>query len=49
MDRKPDNKALGDVRQRAYSKLIEKHQLFNPFKYIVYSGLIDRETPPLER
>ncbi|MFV2090178.1 MAG: hypothetical protein ACC642_05955, partial [Pseudomonadales bacterium] len=48
VDRRPDYKTLADARRRAYEKLIEKDQLFNPFKYIIYSDQIDRETRPLE-
>ena len=44
----PENKDLTDVKVRAYSKLIEKYQLINPFKYIIYSDRIGRETPPLQ-
>jgi glyoxylase-like metal-dependent hydrolase (beta-lactamase superfamily II) len=44
----PDSAALQRLKQSAFLKLSEKFQGFNPFKYIVYSEQIGRETPQLE-
>ncbi len=40
----PTSQAVRITRVRAYERLREKYQEFNPFKFFVYSEQIDRET-----
>jgi glyoxylase-like metal-dependent hydrolase (beta-lactamase superfamily II) len=40
--------SLAAVERRTYLKLMEKYQEFDPFKFIIYSGRISTETPPME-
>lgn len=44
----PSNQALKELKEMVFLKLIEKYQEFNPFKFIIYSGIINNETPELE-
>jgi len=39
---------LEEQRERAYTKLREKHQNLNPFKFIAYSQMIEAELRPIE-
>ena len=43
----PNSKALEDVRRLVYLKLMEKNQNTDPFKFIIYSGKIGEQTPPM--
>ena len=43
----PSSEALKTLHQRAGLKLKEKHQEFSPFKFVVYSDVIQDETPML--
>lgn len=36
-----------NVERLTYLKLMEKYQEFNPFKFIIYAGRIDFETPQM--
>jgi glyoxylase-like metal-dependent hydrolase (beta-lactamase superfamily II) len=40
--------SLAAVERLTYLKLMEKYQEFDPFKFIIYSGRIGIETPPIE-
>jgi glyoxylase-like metal-dependent hydrolase (beta-lactamase superfamily II) len=44
----PHSRALSAARMLAYSKLMEKYQEFNPFKFILYGGRIDQPTVQVE-
>jgi hypothetical protein len=44
----PHSRALSAARMLAYSKLMEKYQEFNPFKFILYGGQIDEPTVQVE-
>jgi len=44
----PASERLAEVKKKAFLKLIEKYQGFNPFKFIIYSEMIGHETPQLE-
>jgi len=43
----PASEALADAERLAYSKLAEKYQEFNPFKFIIYSAKSGLETPQM--
>jgi glyoxylase-like metal-dependent hydrolase (beta-lactamase superfamily II) len=45
--RLPRSDTLDALQRTAYLKLMEKYQEFNPFKFIVYAGLIDQTVPPM--
>ena len=45
----PNSKALADARRLVYLKLMEKNQNTDPFKFIIYSGKIGEQTPPMIR
>jgi hypothetical protein len=42
----PNSARLRAQREVVYTKLMEKYQEFNPFKFIVYAGQIDPSTAP---
>jgi len=42
------SKSLAEVERLTYRKLMEKYQEFNPFKFIIYAGQIDDQTPQME-
>jgi len=44
----PASERLAEVKKKAFLKLIEKYQGFNPFKFIIYSEMIGHVTPQLE-
>jgi glyoxylase-like metal-dependent hydrolase (beta-lactamase superfamily II) len=44
--RYPGAAELGGLRQRVLHRLIERHQLVNPFKFVYYAGLADLELAP---
>jgi len=43
----PHSAPLEAARQAAYLKLMQKYQEFNPFKFIVYGGEINRPVPQI--
>lgn len=43
----PSSEALQRLKKEAFLKLKEKYQQFNPFKFIIYSEMINDETMPL--
>ena len=45
----PNSKALANAKRLVYLKLMEKNQNTDPFKYIIYSGKIGEQTPPMIR
>jgi glyoxylase-like metal-dependent hydrolase (beta-lactamase superfamily II) len=45
----PKSEALARARRLVYLKLMEKNQNTDPFKFIIYSGQIDEQTPPMAR
>lgn len=47
-DRFPASSSLDEVERLTYLKLMEKYQEFNPFKFIIYSGKINFQTPQME-
>ncbi len=47
--RYPSDTKLQALEENAFLKLMEKYQEFNPFKFIIYSESIRRETPQLQR
>jgi glyoxylase-like metal-dependent hydrolase (beta-lactamase superfamily II) len=47
-DRFADSKSWREVERLTYLKLMEKYQEFDPFKFIIYSGRIGKETPQME-
>ena len=42
----PGTAELGDLRQGVLLRLVERHQLLNPFKFAYYAGLADLELAP---
>jgi hypothetical protein len=44
----PHSAPLEAARQAAYLKLMQKYQEFNPFKFIVYGGEINRPVPQVK-
>jgi glyoxylase-like metal-dependent hydrolase (beta-lactamase superfamily II) len=42
----PGRSELLDLRQRVLQRLIERHQLLNPFKFLYYADLADLELAP---
>jgi len=44
----PGSSSLAEVERLTYLKLMEKYQEFNPFKFILYSGKINFQTPRME-
>jgi len=49
MAKNPHSEALARSRRLVYLKLMEEHQNTDPFKFIIYSGQIDEQTPPVVR
>jgi hypothetical protein len=47
--RYPSDRKLQALEENAFLKLMEKYQEFNPFKFIIYSESIRRETSQLQR
>ena len=43
----PASERLAGVKKKAFLKLKEKYQAFNPFKFIIYSGRIGEQTPQM--
>src|SRR6266536_5902387 len=43
----PDSESLKRAKRFAYLKLMEKNQNTDPFKFIIYSGKIQQETPQI--
>ena len=43
----PASTRLAALESQAFVKLVEKFQLFNPFKFIIYSEAAGRETAPI--
>jgi glyoxylase-like metal-dependent hydrolase (beta-lactamase superfamily II) len=41
-------KSIGELERLSYLKLMEKFQEFNPFKFIIYSGIIGDQTPQMK-
>jgi glyoxylase-like metal-dependent hydrolase (beta-lactamase superfamily II) len=39
--------SVANARRLVYLKLMEKHQNTDPFKFIIYSGKINEQTPPM--
>lgn len=44
----PSGEILGNLKEKAFLKLKEKYQAFNPFKFIIYSELIGNENSQVE-
>ncbi|MCI0564232.1 MAG: hypothetical protein MN733_37635, partial [Nitrososphaera sp.] len=44
----PSSETLGNLKEKAFLKLKEKYQAFNPFKFIIYSELIGNEISQVE-
>ena len=44
----PGSAPLDEAQRLAYSRLTEKYQEFNPFKFIVYSGRAGIDPPAME-
>jgi hypothetical protein len=42
----PGTPELGDLRQVVLLRLVERHQLLNPFKFAYYAGLADLDLAP---
>lgn len=42
-----NSKSYTEVKRLTYLKLMEKYQQFNPFKFIIYSGVIGEQTLPV--
>jgi glyoxylase-like metal-dependent hydrolase (beta-lactamase superfamily II) len=45
----PKSEAVARARRLVYLKLMEENQNTDPFKFIIYSGQIDEQTPPMVR
>ncbi len=43
----PESLKLKKLKRQAYLKLKEKYSTFNPFKFIIYSGMIQDDTPQI--
>ncbi|MCZ6680139.1 MAG: MBL fold metallo-hydrolase [Candidatus Poribacteria bacterium] len=43
-----DSRGLAQLRKRAFTKLVEKYQIINPFKLGLYSHKAEYETPQLD-
>ena len=41
------NAAVSKVKRLVYLKLMEQHQNTDPFKFIIYSGRIEEQTPQI--
>jgi hypothetical protein len=42
-----DSTSVADAKRLVYLKLMEKHQNTDPFKFIIYSGKINEQTPQM--
>jgi glyoxylase-like metal-dependent hydrolase (beta-lactamase superfamily II) len=48
-DRFAGSESITRAKQLVYLKLMEKNQNTDPFKFIIYSGKIGEQTPPMEK